>query len=126
VTSLLATGLVKRLLMFLFIPGQGLFDPLTVTSSDFIHNYFPAVRVSFPALIDTYSLVFCLIGLVALWGAAALPLHTFVVYTVFLNALITAKSARHRAALIPIFVLAVVRGVVWLIRRADREPSSAL
>jgi hypothetical protein len=121
VAKLLGIGFVKRVAMYLFMPGDGLYDPLTITTSDFIHNYFPAIRVSFPALIDSYALLFCVIGLVVLYRYRALALLTFVIYITAGNALLVAKSPRHRAVLIPIFVLAVVQGVAWLLKRVQRE-----
>jgi len=128
VTHLLVVGFVKRLGLYLFMPGDGLFDLLTITDSDFIHNYFPAVNVSFPALLDSYALLFCVIGLFSLRRyrrEQAWALLTFVVYVTVLNAAIIAKNPRHRAALIPIFVLATVQGFASLIRRVRSDGDTA-
>lgn len=124
VTHLLVVGFVKRLGLYLLMPGDGLFDLLTITDSDFIHNYFPAIKVSYPALLDSYALLFCVIGLAALRRVRrehAWALWTFVVYITMLNALIIAKNPRHRAVMIPIFMLGVVQGVAWLLGRVRRE-----
>jgi hypothetical protein len=124
VTKLLATGFVKRLGTYLFMPGDGLFDPLAITTSDFIHNYFPSIRVSYPALIDSYALLFCVIGFIAMCRYRALALYTFVIYIAAGNALLVAKSPRHRAVLIPLFALWVVQGVAWFLERVRRESDS--
>jgi hypothetical protein len=58
-------------------------------------------------------------------------LWTFALYVPTLNAVIAAKNPRHRAVLIPIFILGAVQGVSWLVRRvrqeeAEQSPSHVL
>jgi len=121
VAHLLVVGFVKRLYTFLLLPGAGVFDPLTLTISGRIHDFFPEIRVSFSSLVEAYSIVFAFVGFVALARVRhrlhGIVLSVWVGYAMFLNVFVGVKSARHRAVLVPILIICLVKGIDLLIQR---------
>ena len=121
VTKLLVVGFVKRFYVFLLLPAVGVFNPLTLTTSDRFHDFFPDLRINFASLVESFSIIFVVIGLSALvrarhrLGSAALI--SWVGYSIFLNAFLGVQNARHRAVLVPIFIICFVEGIAVLLRQ---------
>lgn len=117
VVSLLTTGFVKRLYTFLLLPNSGIFDPLALTTSGNINDVLPDRSVNYSSVIEAYELLIGLAGAAALlldWRGRPMIVATLLgllVYSCALNAFIDAKSARHRAIVIPILTLCLVKGV---------------
>jgi len=78
--------------------------------------------VNFSSLIESYEILLGLLGAAAfiflgknrILIAAMLALP---IYSTFLNALIDAKSARHRAILIPVLAICLMKGVEVILGR---------
>ena len=94
---------------------------MTLTISGRIHDFFPEIRVSFSSLVEAYSIVFAFVGFVALARVRhrlhGIVLSVWVGYAMFLNVFVGVKSARHRAVLVPILIICLVKGIDLLIQR---------
>lgn len=133
VVGLLASGFVKRLYTFLLLPNAGIFDPLTLTISGRINDVVPETSVNYSSVIEAYEILIGIVGMLAFLIRDGCRMVTatllgLVGYSCVLNAVIDAKSARHRAILIPILTLCLMKGVEVVLgalrpaRRFEREP----
>ena len=127
VVWLLASGFVKRFYTFLLLPNAGIFDPLTLTISGRINDVLPATSVNVSSVIEAYEILFGVAGVLAflIRGGRRMvtaSLLALLGYSCVLNAFIDAKSARHRAILIPVLTLCLMKGVEVVLQAFQPAP----
>jgi hypothetical protein len=127
VVWLLASGFVKRFYTFLLLPNAGIFDPLTLTISGRINDVLPAISVNYSSAIEAYEILFGVLGVMAFLirggrGMLTASLLALLGYSCVLNAFIDAKSARHRAIIIPVLTLCLMKGVEVVLRALRPVP----
>jgi hypothetical protein len=132
VSRFLVVGFAKRFRTFFLVPGFGVFDPLALTSTGWMRAYYPSMRVSFSSLAETYELVFSIIGAGALLLIGSrmqrLVSAILIANVTFLYAVVDVKGARHRAVLLPLLVIAFVKGLdlaIGQFRQRSREADAA-
>lgn len=116
VAWLLIQGIIRRFLVYCFIPNFGTFDPFTVTNPGF------CLIFSYPMYIQVYAFIITATGIIAIKiqkaaGAITTMLISYVLYTILLYSLIAPKHSRHRAVLMPFFILFFVYGCSWIFKK---------